>query len=235
MQVFSLNIFVTTLLAFLLLSVSIAVPTNASRSDRRRAASASASLNPEPEQLDRFRRPINKKTLNEKSNTNSPSLSIVIMPPQEEIIRCKVCNRAIEHIWDKGAELRAHCKLEGTDPRCDFSNMHSFGIEEMASSVCEGLPETHQALEGSEFDIVLAEFPEHPRSVAKVISRACRRWLYEQHGAEKIALYVYSNLDAGKSKGQILHAIQHRFCKNACNPNFVLPGDAHDDKHYDEL
>lgn len=223
--------------AIFLALLHTATPALASRSDRRRGAgSASRSLNPAPEQVDNQRRPIRRpKTLNDKSHTNSASLSIVIEAPQEELIRCKVCNRAIEHIWDKGAELRAHCKIEGTDPRCDFSNMHSFGIEEMASAVCEGLPETHQALQGSEFDIVLAEFPEHPRSVAKVISRACRRWLHEQHGAEKIALYIYSNLDAGKAKGQILHALQHRFCKNACNPGYKLPGDAHDAQHYDEL
>lgn len=185
--------------------------------------------NPAPEYLHE------KRSLNQGSNSRSASLSVMIDEPHEDQIRCKVCNRAIEHIWDKGAELRSHCKSEGTDPRCDFSNMHSFGIEEMAHAVCENLPETYQALQGSEFDMILADYPEHPRAVSKAISRACRRWVHEQHGAEKVALYVYSNLDAGKSKGQILHSIQHRFCKNACNPSYKLPGDAHDTKHYDEL
>ena len=54
-----------------------------------------------------------------------------------DFIRCKVCYRAIEHVWHKGDKLRRLCRLEGTDPRCDVSNLHSFGIEEMVHDVLE--------------------------------------------------------------------------------------------------
>ena len=88
---------------------------------------------------------------------------------QEEYIKCKVCERAIQHVWNQGVELRAHCKGFGSDPRCDHTNMHQFGIEEMVHEVCDKLPKTHQAIEESEFDLVLHEDPQHEDHVRDAI------------------------------------------------------------------
>lgn len=145
-----------------------------------------------------------------------------------DFIRCKVCNRAIAHIWHKGDALRRHCFQEGTDPRCDFSNLHSFGIEEMVHDVCEDLPLTHTAIHESEFDLVLAENPDHPEYVSSAIKTACQEWVHGEHGAEQVALYLYANLDAGKPTEVILHNLQHRFCRRACDPKHVRRRDRHD-------
>ena len=117
-----------------------------------------------------------------------------------DFIRCKVCERAIEHVWDKGALLRKQCAEEPeSDPRCDFSAMHSFGIEEMVHGVCDGLPKTHAQMDHSEFDLVPHDTPQHTAEAAAAISKACNLWLKEEHGAEHIALYIYANLDAHKA------------------------------------
>ena len=148
-----------------------------------------------------------------------------------DYIRCKVCYRAIEHVWNKGVELRSHCRAEGTDPRCDFSNVHSFGIEEMVDGICDDLPLTHKAIHESEFDLVLHDNPDHPEHVSTAITKTCREWVHDEHGAEQVALYIYANLDAGKPTEIILHGLQHRYCRNACNPNFKKPKDRHDRFH----
>ena len=139
----------------------------------------------------------------------------------EAVIRCKVCERAIEHVWHQGVELRAHCKGFGSDPRCDHTNMHQFGIDEMVHEVCDKLPKTHQALEESEFDLVLHEDPKHEDHVRDAIYKTCVKWVHEEHGIEEVALYVYANLDAQKSTGTILHSLQHRFCgTGACDEGY---------------
>ena len=136
-------------------------------------------------------------------------------------IRCKVCERAIGYVWHQGVDLRSHCKGFGDDPRCDHTNLHQFGIEEMVHEVCDKLPKTHKALEESEFDLILHEDPQHPQHVHDAIYKSCIKWVHEEHGLDQVALYLYANLDAGKSTGQILHALQHRFCGNtACNADY---------------
>lgn len=162
------------------------------------------------------------------SSSNKYSASLTPERLHMDFIRCRVCNRAIAHIWRTGDQLRRHCYEEGTDPRCDFSNLHSFGIEEMVHGICEDLPLTHQAMHDSEFDLVLHDNPEHPEFVSQAITRACKEWLHEEHGAEQIALYMYANLDAGKPTEIILHNLQHRYCHRACDPGYTRIRDRHD-------
>jgi hypothetical protein len=140
----------------------------------------------------------------------------------EAEIRCKVCERAIQYVWDQGYELRNHCKSpERSDPRCDYSQLHRFGIEEMVHEVCDKLPRTHQAIEGSEFDLVLKDNPEHSDEVASLLRTTCNKWLHQEHGLDQIALYVYANLDAGKHTATILRGLQDRYCKKrACKADY---------------
>lgn len=137
----------------------------------------------------------------------------------EEVIRCKVCDRAIAHIWNQGVELRHHCKRHGTDHRCDITNLHKHGIQEMVKDVCDDLPKTHQALLGSEFDLVAHDNPNHDEEVVAAIRSACVRWVHEEHTISHVTRLIYANLDAGKSTQTILHALQQRFCDGACKPS----------------
>ena len=145
----------------------------------------------------------------------------------DAFIRCKVCNRAIEHVFKSGAALRAHCKDKGSDPRCDYSNLHSFGIEEMVHTVCDDLPKTHQAIHESEFDLVLQEDPQHSDAVALAIKRTCVKWIHDQH--DDVATYIFANLDAQKSAALVLPSLTNRFCRHACNPNYKKKIDHHDE------
>jgi hypothetical protein len=145
----------------------------------------------------------------------------------DDLIRCKVCERTIEHVFRRGAELRSHCKDEGTDPRCDYSNLHSFGIEEMVHTACDDLPKTYQAIHDSEFEMVLHDSPEHAPEVALAIKRTCVRWVHDQH--DDVAVYIFANLDAQKSAAVVLPSLQQRFCRHACNPRYKKKRDAHDD------
>ncbi len=135
---------------------------------------------------------------------------------EDEFIRCKVCDRAIAHIWNQGVELRTHCKRHGSDPRCDITNLHKHGIEEMVKDVCDDLPKTHQALVDSEFDLVAHETPKHEVEVIDKIRQSCVRWVHEEHSVQQVTRLIYANLDAGKSTQVILHALQARFCDSAC-------------------
>lgn len=142
---------------------------------------------------------------------------------ETNFIRCAVCRRAIAYIWHEGAKLRAHCKSEErNDPRCDFGNVHHFGIEEMTQNVCDKLPKTHAAIEGSEFDLVLHDDPKHTKENADKIMFTCKKYVHDDKGIDNVALYMFANLDAGKSTGTILHSLQHRFCKDACNKEYKL-------------
>ena len=67
------------------------------------------------------------------------ALVAVVAALDDAYIRCKVCDRAIAHIWNQGVELRKHCKDHGTDSRCHISNLHRHGIEEMVKDVCDDL------------------------------------------------------------------------------------------------
>jgi hypothetical protein len=155
----------------------------------------------------------------------------------DKLIRCKVCERAIEHVWNQGEELRTKCTESGGnsgDARCNFIHLHDHGIEDMMHTVCDDLPKTYKAIEGSEFDMVLHEDPQHPKEIALAIKRACVNYLHDDHGADEVAMYIFANLDAGKQKEQILPALQHRYCRQACTAEYTRKRDHHDSSN-DEL
>lgn len=141
-----------------------------------------------------------------------PAAAIV----EDEFIRCKVCDRAIAHIWNQGVELRTHCKRHNTDPRCDITNLHRHGIEEMVRSVCDDLPKTHQALIHSEFELIADDSPQHDEEVVAAIKQSCIRWIHDQHSVDAVTRLIFANLDAQKSTQVILHNLQARFCDDAC-------------------
>ena len=142
-------------------------------------------------------------------------LAVSVTAIDEKFIRCKVCDRAIAHIWNQGVNLRAHCKTHGTDPRCDISNMHRHGVEEMVKDVCADLPKTHQSLVSSEFELVTHESPNHDQEIIDAIEKTCLRWVHEEH---TVTAMMYANLDAQKPTHVILHKLQERFCDAACKP-----------------
>jgi hypothetical protein len=137
----------------------------------------------------------------------------------DKYIRCKVCDRAIAHIWHQGVELRKHCKTHGTDPRCYITNLHKHGVEEMVRDVCEDLPKTHQSLTHSEFDLVVHDNPNHDADIIKAIRDSCVKWVHDTHTVDAVTRLIYANLDAGKSTQVILHRLQERFCDAACRPD----------------
>ncbi len=143
----------------------------------------------------------------------------------EQDIRCKVCEKAIEYVWNQGYELRNHCKRDDRhDPRCDYYQIHRFGIDELVHEVCDKLPTTHHRTKSESFDLTFnaAEKPDHSHEDAKTIRNTCLKWVHQEHGMEQVALYIYANLDAGKHTDTILRGLQDRYCKKrACNPNFV--------------
>jgi len=134
----------------------------------------------------------------------------------EERIRCKVCDRAIAHIWHQGVELRTHCNVHGTDPRCDITNVHKHGVEEMVKDVCEDLPKTHQALMDDGFEMIKSSDPKHDDALIEAIRAACVKWVHDEHSIDFVTRLIWANLDAGKSTQTILHGLQERFCANAC-------------------
>lgn len=134
----------------------------------------------------------------------------------DSFIRCKVCDRAIAHIWNQGVELRKHCKDHGTDSRCHISNLHRHGIEELVKDVCDDLPKTHQALVDSEFELVIHDSPNHDEEAIAAIRNSCVKWVHDAHTIAGVTRLIYANLDAGKSTQVILHRLQERFCDAAC-------------------
>ncbi len=144
-------------------------------------------------------------------------LATPVVAFNEAAIRCKVCDRAIAHIWHQGVELRTHCKTHGTDKRCDISNLHRHGVEEMVRDVCDDLPKTHQAIADSEFELIAHDDPKHEPEIIEAIKKACVRWVHDRHTIEGVTRLMFANLDAGKKTQTILHALQQRFCDAACN------------------
>lgn len=134
----------------------------------------------------------------------------------DAFIRCKVCDRAVAHIWDQGVALRHHCKLHGTDSRCHITNMHRHGIEEMVQDVCEDLPRTHQSLVESEFELEVHENPNHDDEIIAAIRKSCIKWVHDQHTVDYVTRIIFANLDAGKSTQVILHKLQEHLCEAAC-------------------
>jgi hypothetical protein len=139
------------------------------------------------------------------------------------IIRCAVCDRAIAHIWHQGVKLRQHCAIHGTDKRCDITNVHRFGVEEMVKEVCDELPHTHQGLlEDGEFALIQHEDPKHEKEVFEAIRASCVRWVHDEHTIDYVTRLMYANLDAGKATQVILHKLQERFCDAACRKPKVV-------------
>jgi hypothetical protein len=134
----------------------------------------------------------------------------------DDYIRCKVCDRAIQHIWMSGVHLRTHCATHGTDPRCDITNMHKSAIATMVNEVCDELPKTHQSLLESEFEMIAHEDPQHEPEHIAAITASCKRWVHEEHSLDYVTRLMFANLDAGKSTQVILHRLQERFCDAAC-------------------
>jgi hypothetical protein len=171
---------------------------------------------PKPGSLDDHKAPSKSQ---HRSGSRSKSASAPKLPPLEEKdIKCKVCDRAVAHVWHQGARLRQHCKIHATDPRCKVTNLHKHGIEEMVRDMCDELPHTHQALHDSEFELIAHDSPEHEDDVIEAISRACKRWVHDTNTIEYLTRMIFANLDAGKSAKQILKRLQERFCDQACRP-----------------
>lgn len=150
------------------------------------------------------------------SITSSSSSSFVSAFP-DPLIRCKVCERAVAHVWGKARDLRHHCRYTTTDSRCDFTNIHPHAIDQMVWGVCEALPKTYQAIHESEFDMVLAEDPLHSDEAAAAIKHSCMRWLHTEHTVEKIGRLIHDNLRVGKGDN-VLKSMQANFCYKACLP-----------------
>jgi hypothetical protein len=141
-------------------------------------------------------------------------------------IRCKVCERAVHYVWHKGVELRGQCLHGATDDRCDFHHVHPWAINQMVWGVCTALPETHQAIMKSEFEIVLHDTPEHTAENVRAIKQSCLRWLHSAHGgAEEVGRIVMGNLEVGKKTEVILEGLTSRFCTKACQAQDDGAGD----------
>ena len=149
-----------------------------------------------------------------------------LTPLTDAFIRCKVCDRAIAHIWHQGVKLRTHCAVHGTDKRCDITNLHKFGVEEMVKEVCDELPQTHQSLIDSEFELIAHEDPNHEPEQIEAIKNACTRWVHDEHTIDYVTRLMYANLDAGKSTQVILHRLQERFCDAACRLSHIKEKEA---------
>ena len=136
---------------------------------------------------------------------------------EHEKIHCKVCDRAIAHIWNEGVALRKHCKMHNTDPRCDNTNLHRTGIHEMIKDVCDDLPKTHQGLlHDDEFEIFSHEEPTHETELLEAIQGSCKKWVHDHNGLPALNKFIFANLDSGKPTRAILHPLQRRFCRGAC-------------------
>src|SRR3989338_3706796 len=118
----------------------------------------------------------------------------------DQLIRCKVCERAVSHVWGKARDLRHHCRYTTTDNRCDFTNIHPHAIDQMVWGVCDAPPKTYQAIHESEFDLVLTEDPLHSDEAATAIKHSCMRWLHTEHTVEKIGRLIHDNLRVGKGE-----------------------------------
>eukprot|EP00672_Neobodo_designis_P014069 CAMPEP_0174866612 /NCGR_PEP_ID=MMETSP1114-20130205/62403_1 /TAXON_ID=312471 /ORGANISM="Neobodo designis, Strain CCAP 1951/1" /LENGTH=183 /DNA_ID=CAMNT_0016101775 /DNA_START=28 /DNA_END=579 /DNA_ORIENTATION=- len=142
----------------------------------------------------------------------------------DELIRCKVCERAITHVWERAEALRSHCQTGVQDVRCDHHHADPNEIDKMAWGVCDALPTTYHAIHESEFDLVLKEGdtdPVHTAEAARAIKNSCIRWLHTGHSAEEVGRVVRANIEAGKPGHVIMPGIRRRFCKKACGYKHV--------------
>jgi hypothetical protein len=157
----------------------------------------------------------------------------------DALIRCKVCERAITHVWEKAEELRTFCRNGVQDLRCDHHHADPVAIDQMAWGVCNALPTTYHAIHESEFfDLVLREGdtdPVHTEEAATAIKNSCIRWLHHHHGAEEVSRVVNANIEAGKPGPVILPGIRRKFCKKACGYKHVSTRVPHTHPVHEEM
>lgn len=135
-----------------------------------------------------------------------------------ELIKCKVCERAVSHVWSRGLELRRHCiSVKGVDrdERCDFHGIHPWAIDRMVWGVCDALPRTYKAIHDSEFDLVLHEDPQHSDDLASLIKATCNTFVHNHHGVEVLGARIQAHLEHGHHEDS-LPAITHEVCNHAC-------------------
>ena len=150
-------------------------------------------------------------------------LAATVLGFPDKLIRCKVCDRAMHHVWMKAVELRHKCRHHYTesghpDERCDYSNVHPWAVNQMVWGVCDALPVTYQAvLKDEDFRIIATEGdPAHTEEAARAIKESCVRWLHTVHTAESVGNTVLGNLEVGKTTEVILKSLKKRFCQKAC-------------------
>ena len=134
----------------------------------------------------------------------------------EGLIRCKVCERAVHHVWHKGVELRTLCRATPDDSRCDMRSIHPHVVDQMVWGVCEALPKSYQAIHESEFDLIQHDDPQHSEELAELIKVTCIKFVHDEHGVDEVGRLIMANLEAGKATDTILRPLQVRFCENIC-------------------
>lgn len=148
-------------------------------------------------------------------------LVLVVAPAHgftEELIKCKVCERAVSHVWGKGVALRHHClvtKGPDRDVRCDFHDIQPHAIDQMVWGVCDVLPTTYKAIHESEFDLVLHEDPQHPEELAKLIASTCIKYVHKHHGAEILGEKIQRHLQHSHGPER-LEPIVRDVCSHVC-------------------
>ena len=147
------------------------------------------------------------------------SYPVVVDAFHERMVRCRVCQRSISHIWSRATNLRRKCKhIDHTDERCDFKNVHPWAIDQMVWGVCDALPQTYQALHyDGEFDLILHEEPNHSEELAALIRATCKKFLHEHHGVDDIGRVMLANLEVGKTTEVILKSLEKHFCSKPCS------------------
>lgn len=148
--------------------------------------------------------------------------------------RCKVCERAIEYLWEQGVILRDHCHDSATDPRCDLSSIHRFAMEEMVQTICEDVPREYSLIKSQDsVDLIPRDNHETPTTNTEddneAITATCREWIFEEAGYDLVVRYMYANLEAGKPTVIILRSLKNLYCSKPCDPNFKRKRDAHDE------
>lgn len=138
----------------------------------------------------------------------------------EELIRCKVCQRAVSHVWERGVTLVKHCKTtQGADRdhRCDFHDIHPHSIDQMIWGVCDALPVTYKAIHESEFDLVLHEDPQHSEELASLIVATCTKFVHDHHGVEVLGEKIQRHLQHSVPDERHI-TIAEDVCSHVCPP-----------------
>lgn len=155
---------------------------------------------------------------------------------EEDAIKCKVCYFAIRHMWERGVDLRDHCKHPDnhtvSNEHCHLSNLQHAAILKLVDGTCEEMPTRYQHLHNdSGFHIFETDDPQHDSEVVSFIQTACRKWISDEHTIERIAELIFGNLDSGKDGVDILFPLSHKFCRRACNLPRLPPRKRKDPHH----